>query len=350
MKKGFKTLSVLFILVLTVGLLAACGKAQESKTSAETKSAVRETANSSDTAAAAEADSQTDEQASDAPSDSAERTITYLDREYTVPASAERIVITGSMEAMEDALVLDVHPVGAITYAGEFPKQFASITDNARSIGEKTEPNFETILSLKPDVILGTTKFGDEVVSQLQKIAPTILVSHISSNWRDNLNLMGELTGRSSEAEAAIEKYDADVEAAKTALGQKLDGKTLLAVRIRQGAICVYPSDVFVNAALYGDLGIEVPELIQSTEAQQEISVEQFAEIDPDYVFVQFSGNENADTPEALNDLENNPIIRQTAAFKEGHVFVNVIDPLSEGGPAWSRDLFMQTAAEKLSE
>lgn len=332
MQQRFKMLSILFVLALTLGMLAACGSSNEAQTSAEPAAAQAETTDNRTQAAAGD------------------RTITYLGKEYTVPAAAERIVITGAMEAMEDAVTLDVHPVGAIAYAGEFPEQFASITDNAQSIGEKTEPNFETILSLKPDVILGSTKFPEETLAQLEKIAPTILVSHISDDWQDNLKLMGELTGKETEAQAAIDQYTSDAEAAKAEIGTKVEGKSVLAVRVRQGSLYVYPAGVFVNAILYGDLGIEVPEIIASAEAQQEISVEQLAEIDPDYLFLQFSENENGKAPAALEDLQNNPIVQQLKAHKDGTMFVNLMNPLSEGGPAWSRDQFLKAASEKLSE
>ncbi|MEJ8304758.1 ABC transporter substrate-binding protein [Saccharibacillus sacchari] len=349
MQQRFKTLSILFVLVLTVGLLAACGSNNEAQTSAEPAAQAETTDNN---AQAATTDEATTEAAEENASEAAtgDRTITYLGKEYTVPAKAERIVITGAMEAMEDAVTLDVHPVGAITYAGEFPEQFASITDNAQSIGEKTEPNFETILSLKPDVILGSTKFPEETLAQLEKIAPTILVSHISDDWKDNLKLMGELTGKEAEAQAAIDQYAADVETAKAEIGTKVEDKSVLAVRVRQGSLYVYPAGIFVNAILYGDLGIEVPEIIASAEAQQEISVEQLAEINPDYLFLQFSENENSKAPQALEDLQNNPIIQQLKAHKDGKMFVNLMNPLSEGGPAWSRDQFLKAAAEKLSE
>ncbi|OWR31519.1 iron-uptake system-binding protein [Saccharibacillus sp. O23] len=344
MHQRFKSLSAVFILVLTVGLLAACGSGNQDRTSAETPK-------SADASAQAAAADKTETAANGQTSDSAsgERTIEYLGKTYTVPAEARRIVITGAMEAMEDAVTLDVHPIGAITYAGKFPEQFASITDNAQSIGEKTEPNFETILSLKPDVILGTTKFPEETAAQLEKIAPTILVSHISSDWQDNLKLMGELTGKQTQAQAAIDQYAADVENAKSEIGSKTEGRTVMAVRVRQGSLYVYPADVFVNAILYGDLGIAVPEIVASAKAQQEISVEQLAEIDPDELFVQFSENENGKAPKALDELESNPIVQQLKAYKDGTLYVNAMNPLSEGGPAWSRDQFLKAAAEKLA-
>lgn len=342
MHQRFKSLAVLFVLILTVGLLAACGTEKQAQTSAEAAPATT----SADPGEQAEASETTSTSAAT----TGEHTVTYLGKTYTVPEKAERIVITGALEAMEDALTLDVHPVGAITYAGQFPEAFAAITDQAESIGEKTEPNFESILKLKPDVILGTAKFSEETVAQLEKIAPTILVSHISSDWQDNLKLLGDLTGKQTEAQAAIDQYAADVKAAQTQISTKVAGKSVLAVRIREGALCIYPADVFVNAVLYGDLGIEVPEIVASTEAQQEISIEQLAKVNPDYLFVQFSEQENGQNLTALDDFRKNPIVQQLKAYKDETIYVNQMNPLYQGGPAWSRDQFLKAAAEKLAQ
>lgn len=73
----------------------------------------------------------------------------------------------------------------------------------------------EEILGLKPDVILGTTKFKPEVSEKLEPIAPTILYSHVSTNWESNLLLLGELSGKKKEGEDVIAKYKTDLEEAK---------------------------------------------------------------------------------------------------------------------------------------
>ncbi|WP_413372906.1 ABC transporter substrate-binding protein [Paenibacillus taichungensis] len=331
-----KKLGLWLTMICMLAVLGACGNKEDVSGNAENSSSTGTTAtnNETDTAEAAEGT----------------RTIKYLDQEYTVPTEVNRIVITGSMEAMEDALVLDVHPVGAITFGGEFPEMYASITDQAESIGQKIEPNFETILSLKPDIILGSTKFKPEVAEQLSKIAPFIQVSHIATDWESNLNLLAELTGKQEQAKQEIEQYKAALTTAQAELGDKLENKKVLAVRIRNGQMYVYPESVFVNPILYGDLGFQVPAEIQAAKAQEALSVEKFAEMNPDYVFVQFETSENSDTPNALTDLQNNPIIQKTTALKENHAFVNVIDPLAEGGPAWSRIEFLKAAVEQLSK
>lgn len=49
------------------------------------------------------------------------RTVQYLGKEYTIPNKIERIVITGALESLEDAVLLNVQPVGAMTVGGSFP-------------------------------------------------------------------------------------------------------------------------------------------------------------------------------------------------------------------------------------
>ncbi|WP_320939590.1 ABC transporter substrate-binding protein [Lysinibacillus capsici] len=329
MKKKFLFISFIALFIL---ILAACG---------EKKAVIEE----SSTDTPKEEVTQTKEESTN---ENGTRTIEYLGESYEVPEKVEKIVVTGAMEAMEDMVVLDVHPVGAIAIGGKFPELYASVTDKAESIGEKIKPNFEKIVELNPDVILGSTKFPEEVQSKLEKIAPTILVSHISTNWESNLNLLAELTGKQAAAEKILSTYKADIEAAKSTLTEKLQDQKVAAIRIRGGQAYVYPKEVFLNAVLYGELGLAVPDEVAKAKSQEAISVEQLADMNPDYLFVQFSTEENADAPNALEDFKKNPIIQNINAFKNDQVFVNVLDPLMEGGPAYSRIKFLEAIQQNL--
>jgi iron complex transport system substrate-binding protein len=323
------------ILALTV-VLSACGKENSSTESPATH-------NSNQTAAQQPAEA-------GQPASSDTRVIKYLDQEYTLPPKVERIVITGAVEAMEDSIVLDVKPVGAISFSGKFPSLFESVTSEAKSVGEKMEPNFETILSLQPDVILTSTKFKPEVNEKLEKIAPTIPYSHISTNWEANLRLLGELSGKEEQAEQEIAKYKSDLDAAKSQIGDSLKDKKVVAVRIRGGEVYIYPAGVFFNPVLYEDLGMAVPAEVQAAKAQELISKEKLAEMNPDYLFIQFSPDENQDTPKALDDFKQDPIMKSLNAFKNDKVFVNIVDPLAQGGTAYSKIEFLKAAVANLTK
>lgn len=316
------------IVVMTMILSACGGEKQENEQAVNNKSSNNAATNdSSDT-----------------------KVVKYLDQEYTLPVKTDRIVITGAVEAMEDSIVLEVNPVGAITFSGKFPPLFESITKDAQSIGEKLEPNYETILSLKPDVILASSKFKPEVIEQLSKIATTIPYSHISTNWESNLRLLGELSGKQEQAEEEITKFKTDLEASKSQIGDSLKDKKVVAVRIREGELYIYPEAVFFNPVLYEDLGIAVPAEVKAAKAQELVSKEKFAEMNPDYVFIQFSPDENRDTPNALEEFQKDPIMKTINAFKNDHAFVNVVDPLAQGGTAYSKIAFLKEALSHLTK
>ncbi|SDZ09921.1 ABC transporter substrate-binding protein [Thermoactinomyces sp. DSM 45892] len=274
-------------------------------------------------------------------------TLSYLDKEYKVPAQVKNIA-TASLEAMEDAAVLGVKPVGAITIGGKLPSYLAKDLDGAKSIGEKQQPNFEALLTLKPDVILGTSKFQPDVVEKLNKIAPMIPVSHISTNWETNLKMMAALTKNKEKADQIISKYKEDAAKLKQSL-QPLKDKKVVIIRIRGGNINLYPSNVYFNPVLYNDLGLTIPKEIQAAKAQEVVTLEKFAEINPDYLFVQFAEGENADKKQALEDLKKNPIWNTIQAVKNNKVFVNAVDPMAQGGTAWSKIAFLKAAGEQLN-
>lgn len=203
---------------------------------------------------------------------------------------------------------------------------------------------------LKPDVILGSSKFQKEAVDKLQKIAPTFLVSHIATDWESNLKLMAELTGKQTEADNILSQYETDTQAVKALLKEKLQGKKVAAVRIRGSQAFVYPRDVYFNPVLYDEIGLEVPQQISMAKTQEAISIEQLAEMNPDYLFVQFSTSETQEAKHAFEDLKKNPIIQNLNAFKQDHVYVNVVDPLMEGGPAYSRIKFLEGVQKHLDK
>lgn len=311
--------------VLMLGI-AACGAKEETTTNAGAAGDAGKTSGASAPAAPA----------------ATTKKVTYLGKEYTVPTKTDKIVITGALESMEDALVLGVKPVGAITVGGKFPAMFAKITDTTQGIGEKTQPSIETILKLKPDVILSSTKFPAETGEKLEKVATTIPVSHISTDWQANLNLIGELTGKQEQAKQALQAYSNDVKTLREKVTPVFKDKKVVTVRIRTGSLYIYPADVFFNPSVYEELGAAVPEEVKQAKAQQLISLEKFSEMNPDYVFVQFAEDENKDTPKALEDLKNNPIWKSINAVKNDHVYINIVDPLAQGGTLYSKAAFLE--------
>ncbi|MGE6630698.1 ABC transporter substrate-binding protein [Bacillus sp. NPDC077027] len=319
MKKWFALLTLCIMMVIS----AACGATENKTTSNTAKSKTAE---------------------------STKTKINYLNQTYELKTPVKRIVIAGSLESMEDAKLLGIRPIGASTIGGTFPELFKDITSKTEGIGEKTEPNLEKILKLKPDVILGSTKFPAATIKKLDKVQTTIPVSHVSSDWESNLLLLGTLTGKSEEAKNIIANYQEDLKQAKETLKKTSSNKTAVILRIRQGDLYVYPEDVYFNSTLYGDLGFTAPSDVKQAKVQTMISMERLGELNPDYIFVQFSKEENPSSPNALKDLEQNKIWTSLKAVKNGHINENVVDPMLQGGTALSKTTFLDEAVKWLAK
>ena len=110
----------------------------------------------------------------------------------------------------------------------------------------------------------------------------------------------------------------------------------------------IYPADVYLNPVLYTDLGLKVPDVVTQAKAQAELTIETLAEINPDAIFLQFEDSENKDVPESLNELLENPIFKSLEASKNNKVFVNTVEPLAQGGTAWSKVKFLDAVVDNL--
>jgi iron complex transport system substrate-binding protein len=270
-----------------------------------------------------------------------EETINYLDTDYTVKFPTSKI-ITASLEAMEDAAALDVKPLGAITVGGEIPSYLKKqMGDKVANVGDKFSPNVESVTALSPDVILGSTKFDDDVTNNLNKIAPTINVSHKSNDWEANLKLMGTLAGKADEADRLITDYKNDLKSFKADHSDVSDKKILL-LRIREGELCIYGTDYYYNPMLYKDLGFAVPKEVTDVDGQTTISPEQLAKIDADIIIVQFMDSENEGFTSALDDLKKDAIWKSVPAVANKQVFYNIVDGGYQGGTYLSKEVMLK--------
>ncbi len=274
-------------------------------------------------------------------------TINYLGKEYSFDKKAENVVLA-SLEGMEDAAALGVEAVGVLEVAGEVPKYLAEDFKGATLIGDKMSPNSEVILGLNPDVIVGSSKLGEEITSKLNKIAVTLPYSHISANWKDNLLALANITDKVEVGNKIISDYEEKASKSKEEISNKYKDQDILVIRIRRGLMYVYPADVYLNPVLYNDLGLKIPEVVNQAKAQAELTIETLAKINPDAIFLQFDDSENSDTPKALNELLENPIFKSIEASKNNKVFVNTVDPLAQGGTAWSKVRFLDAVVDNL--
>lgn len=277
------------------------------------------------------------------------QSITYLDKKYQVKYPTKNIV-TASIESMEDAVALNVKPLGAVTVGGKMPKYLASnLGGKITNVGDKFGPNVEVMTSLQPDVILGSTKFDDSVTTNLEKIAPTVNVSHQSGTWKDNLKLVGKLSGKEDKAKELVSNYEKELVKTKKNHSDISDLSVAI-LRVRNGELCMYGSKVYYNPMFYDELGFKKPAEIDKANGQETISVEQFAKVNPDLVFVQFASDENKGHEHFVEDLKTNSIWKNMNASKKNRVYFNIVDGGYQGGTYLSKSIMLDKLNKKVLE
>lgn len=287
------------------------------------------------------------ESSASAEKESTTKQITYLGKEYTVPAKIDKI-ITASLESMEDAAVLGVKPTGVVSMGeNEIPDYLKTDLDGATVVGTKFEPNAESMLKLEPDVILGTDKWDAKNLAKYEKVATTFPYTYVADKWRENLRLFGELTNKEDQAEKIISDYEAKAAELKEKATKELKDKNVMIIRVR-GSMKAYGPSIYLNPILYEDLGLKVPKEIADSKTELELSYETLAKINPDVIFLQFDETENAKTPKALDEILDNDIFKSVNAAKNDKVFVNSISPSAQGGTAWSKTRFLESISENL--
>ena len=183
--------------------------------------------------------------------------------EVELDGPAKRVVGT-EWNVVENLVTLGVTPVGAADVEGYSAwVSGVPLDDSVTDIGTRGEPSLDTIASLDADLIVATTDLAENVITQLEELAPVVVVKSADAGGqidqaKTNLNLVAEATGTESKAEEAIGDYDAAVAEGKAALEKAgLAGSRVAFADgwVADGQVSVRP---FAKGSLLTDINTEL--------------------------------------------------------------------------------------------
>lgn len=263
MKSRMLTLSIMTVLSLSV-IVSGCGSSPAAEPKPAAKPAVSEMTPPKD--------------------DQEVRKVKHSMGEASIPGTPKRVVVL-TQEGTEAVLELGVKPVGAVNsgLGDDWFPHIRSEMQGVTELGDESKPSVELILGLKPDLILGNKIRHEEIYSQLEAIAPTVLSEELSGTWKTNFKLYAQALNLEAEGDAALAKYDAHVQDAKGKAGDKLTYKVSL-VRFLPQAVRIYKKDTFAGVIL-SDLGFARPAVQDKDEFMEVIGKERMADMDGDIMF-----------------------------------------------------------------
>jgi iron complex transport system substrate-binding protein len=291
-----KYATITSVLLLTTVFLAGCGAGNDTK-----QAGAGAVTSAQPTSSAATQKPETEKMLTDA-----------MGHTVKVPAQPQRIIAP----FLEDALTaLGVKPVAQWSAAGQPQQYLQKELKDVAILHMEGGLKPEEALSYNPDLIILTSEayMKNGSYEEFSKVAPTYVLSKDENDWRGNFTKLGEVLGKSSEADQAIKKLDQKLTDAKEQIRTKAGEKTAVLLQAGDKGYKLFGAKFYSGKLLYEGLGFKQPKLLKGD--YETYSIETLAQLDDvDYIFV-LSGKGRAKPP------VDNPLWMQLPAVKQGHVY-----------------------------
>ena len=235
-------------------------------------------------------------------------------KEQTINIVSSTVAATQVMDKLE----LDL--VGVPTTQSTLPDRYSGITE----IGQSFAPNFETGVSLAPDLVVFDSNFKDKVSEQVSQynLNPFYFDTTSFTNFKESILELGKVTDREEKAQELANTLQESVD---KVLEKSSKDSTDLKVAIIFGS-----SESFMLAtdtSYIGDLlnTINVDNITDTLEGVNSgyinFSLEQIVKDNPDYI-LRFSHGDIEAAQKAFDDeFATNPAWQALDAVKNGKVY-----------------------------
>ncbi|MCY1222049.1 putative ABC transporter solute-binding protein YclQ [compost metagenome] len=211
-------------------------------------------------------------------------------------------------------------PVAGVPGAAIPPSLEKYKADSYPKIGTLFEPDYEAINAAEADLVIvggrSQAKYAD-----VAKIAPTIDLTSddkdLIGSVKKNAEILGQIFGKEAEIKASVEKLDASIEKLRGIAAENGTGLILLTTG---GKISAYGKGSRFGV-LHDVFGIKPADAeLQVATHGQAVSYEYILETNPDWIFVVDRDAAIGQQAQPAAALLDNELVRQTKAWKDGHV------------------------------
>lgn len=242
------------------------------------------------------------------------RTITdFAGRSVEIPVKPLRIVSLHDLAITIPLIELGVFPVGSHGRTSDAGAPFirasavltgVDFTNSDIKFVGANPADIEAISALQPDLIL-TTEWQGAPVDQLEKIAPTIVISDSASMF-DTYNLLADITGTQDRMTFLKARYDGQIAQIKRLIDTS--SITTSIIQGNEGTFYVLHTYGTLGQVLR-DAGFKLPAIIDAIPEGGDLQVpaEQLPELDADFVFATYR-TDTLETP-ATSDEQLNAVV-----------------------------------------
>ena len=242
----------------------------------------------------------------------------------TTSAPEEKVqdkkIVTATVSATQvmDKLGLDL--VGIPTTKMEIPERYVGTTE----IGQSFAPNFETIVSLAPDLAIFDINFKEKVEAQVSQygLEAYYFDTRTFTDFKNSITELGVMLDRTDEADEVVKGLQKSVDEVLKK-GKKADKKPKVAIVFGSAESYMLATDTSYVGDLLNTIGVDnVTDGIDSVDsAYLNFSMEQVLEMNPDYILRLSHGDLEATKKAFDEEFASNPAWMALDATKEGRVY-----------------------------
>lgn len=247
-------------------------------------------------------------------------TYTYKDQTITMKAAPKRVV------ELSAPLINMAYAVGGTSVAR--PETSSPIPEEAKSLptlGHVQNINMETLVGMKPDLVLGEKNQNSKLESLLKsnKI-PYILIQYDGIN--DNvplLRFMGQIYDQQAKADNVVKTYEEGVKAVEDKAAAKTPAKVAVLRATGKDVTAETPKSICASMVemLKMDNVITSHKDIKLDSKTVPYSLEQLSADDPDTIFIVTMGRQDEINKKLDESMRNNPSWAHLKAVQNNHVY-----------------------------
>lgn len=244
-----------------------------------------------------------------------------------IPCAPQRIVTLGQ-DATDAVLALGITPIGAVDpWGGRWYAYLGDRMANVVSLGSETEPNLETLVSLRPDLILGSRLRHEAVYEQLRQIAPTVFTETIGRTWKENFQRYAQALCREEEGNRLIAAWNERIADFQEKMGERLKTEVSL-IRFRADEVRIYTTGF--PGSILREAGLSRPESqrVEDWESAPQVLMlnkEQIPLMDGDVIFYMVSDWGDDQGSQIMEEWTGHPLWQTLKAVQN-----NAVHPVNE--------------------
>ncbi|MGL4106700.1 ABC transporter substrate-binding protein [Clostridium sp. LP20] len=261
----------------------------------------------------------------------------------TEVAEAKKVVsATVSATQVMDKFGLDL--VGVPKTSTTLPERYNGVQE----IGQAFAPNFETIVSLNPDLLIFDINFKEKVEKQVSDYGMNAFYFNTKSftEFKNSIIELGDLTGKKKEAKKVVTELQESVDKV-LAKGKKSDSKPKVAIVFGSAESYMLATDTSYVGDLLNTICVDniTDDIDSVNSAYLNFSMEQVVQMNPDYILRLSHGDLEESKKAFEKEFATNPAWSSLKATKEGKVY-----DLDPGLFAVTANLSVTDAIEELGK